>query len=102
MKTKLTFLLSLTFLFLFSGSAYGGVIDETFDGVFDRKDGVKGILCMEWNGYYLVNMKEKTIKTYKTKNAYDEKTRQLISTYKIIRETEIYIVSRQLNVYRLS
>ena len=39
MKTKqLTFLLSLTFLFLFSGSVYGGVIDETLDDVFDRKD----------------------------------------------------------------
>jgi hypothetical protein len=43
MKTKLTFLFSLTFLFLFSGSVYGGVIDETIDGVFDRNDGIKEI-----------------------------------------------------------
>ena len=38
MNKQLTFLLSLTFLFLFSGSVYGGVIDETLDDVFDRKD----------------------------------------------------------------
>ena len=43
MKTPLTFLLSLTFLFLFSGSIYGGVIDETIDGVFDRNDEKKQI-----------------------------------------------------------
>ena len=37
MKTKLTFLLSLTFLFLFSGSVYG---DDFLDGLdaFGRKD----------------------------------------------------------------
>ena len=37
MKTPLTFLLSLTFLFLFSGSVYG---DDLLDGVdaYDRKD----------------------------------------------------------------
>ena len=29
-KTKLTFLLSLTFLFLFSGSVYGGDYNEAF------------------------------------------------------------------------
>ena len=38
MNKTLTFLLALTFLFLFSGSVYGGVIDETLDDVFDRKD----------------------------------------------------------------
>ena len=43
MKTPLTFLLSLTFLFLCSGSVYGGVIDETIDDVFDRKNGIKEI-----------------------------------------------------------
>jgi hypothetical protein len=44
MKTKqLTFLLSLTFLFLFSGSVYGGVFDDTFEDVFDREDGIKEI-----------------------------------------------------------
>ena len=37
MKTKLTFLLSLTFLFLFSGSVYG---DDFTDGLdaYERKD----------------------------------------------------------------
>ena len=34
----LTFLLSLTFLFVFIGSVYDGVIDETLDDIFDRKD----------------------------------------------------------------
>jgi hypothetical protein len=38
MNKQLTLLLSLTFLFLFSGSVYGGVIDETLDDVFDRKN----------------------------------------------------------------
>jgi len=44
MKTKpLTFLLALTFLFLFSGSVYGGVFDETIEDVFGRKNGIKEI-----------------------------------------------------------
>jgi len=38
MNKSLTFLLSLTFLFLFSGSVDGGVFDETLDDVCDRKD----------------------------------------------------------------
>jgi uncharacterized protein len=40
MKTPLTFLLSLTFLFLFSGSVYGDVYSDFHDGLdaHDRKD----------------------------------------------------------------
>ena len=37
MKTKLTFLLSLTFLFLFSGSVYGGDFQDATDA-YERKD----------------------------------------------------------------
>ena len=37
MKTKLTFLLSLTFLFLFSGSVYGDDFQDGFDAK-ERKD----------------------------------------------------------------
>jgi len=37
MKTKLTFLLSLTFLFLFSGSVYGDELQDGLDA-YDRKD----------------------------------------------------------------
>jgi len=37
MKTKLTFLLSLTFLFLFSGSVYGDEIQDGFDA-YKKKD----------------------------------------------------------------
>ena len=85
-KTKLTFLLALTFLFLFSGSVYGGVIDETFDDVFDRKGEVVGIYCNNNKKYVSINMKEKTIKVYSREN------RLLQDTYKIIRETGIYIM----------
>jgi uncharacterized protein len=37
MKTPLTFLLSLTFLFLFSGSVYGGDLQDA-DDAYKRKD----------------------------------------------------------------
>ena len=86
MKTKLTFLLSLTFLFLFSGSVYGGVIDETIDGVFDRKGKGVGLYCRNWKNYILVNMKDKNIKLY---HAID---RELQNTYKITKETGVYIM----------
>jgi hypothetical protein len=58
MKTKLTFLPLLTFLFLFSGSVYGRVIDETIDGVFDRKEKGVGLYCPSWDYYLLVDMKK--------------------------------------------
>ena len=43
MKTKLTFLLSLTFLFLFSGSVYGGDYQNGLDAAKkgDYKEAVK-------------------------------------------------------------
>ena len=37
MKPKYTFLLSLTFLFLFSGSVYGGDFQDGLD-TYNRKD----------------------------------------------------------------
>ena len=56
MNKKLTFLLSLTFLFLFGGSVYGGVLDKKVEnGVFTCKAG---------NYLYAVNMNEKTITVY--------------------------------------
>ena len=87
MKTKpLTFLLALTFLFLFSGSVYGGVLDETLDGVFDRKDGVVVLLCVGRGPsvFFTVNMKEKVIKEYPGTDAY--------YTYKINKKNEVYIL----------
>ena len=98
MKTKLTFLLSLTFLFLFSGSVYGGVIDETIDDVFDRKDGVVVLSCL-WKSiwksdvgdgydnktryYFSINMKDKVIKEWERKG--------LSGTYKVDMENEFSI-----------
>jgi hypothetical protein len=69
MKTPLVFLLSLTFLFLLSGSVYVGVIDETMDDMFDKKGGVVSLGCTNTLGSlftgitsYIINMKDKTIK----------------------------------------
>ena len=57
MKTKpLTFLLALTFLFLFSGSVFGGV--------FDKKDENGVFTCKTEFYLYAVNMNEKTITVY--------------------------------------
>ena len=57
MKTKpLTFLLALTFLFLFSGSVYGGV--------FDKKDENVVFTCNTEDNLFLVDMNEKTITVY--------------------------------------
>ena len=85
MKTKLTFLLSLTFLFLFSGSVYGGVIDETFDDVFDRKDEVIGLYCPTRSSYFSINLKDKNIKLYK-------KPREFLGNLKIIETTGLHII----------
>jgi len=86
MKPKYTFLLSLTFLFLFSGSVYGGVIDDTFEYVFDRSE-VVVLRCSRLMGgkvdYYSVNMKDKVIK--------DRISLGVSSTYKITDEDEVYI-----------
>jgi hypothetical protein len=81
MKTKLlTFLLSLTFLFLFSGNSFGGI--------FDKKDENVVLRCLGGFGqsdvYYSVNIKDKTITEYM---GYQFKQ----STYKIERENEIFL-----------
>ena len=53
MKTKpLTFLLSFTFLFLFSGSSV------VFSGVFDKKDESVVMICKGNLGSFSINMKE--------------------------------------------
>ena len=92
MKTKkLTFLLALTFLFLFSGSVYGGVIDETIDDVFDRKGEVVGLYCPTRDLYFSINLKEKNIKLYKE---YKDDKRELLTNMKIIKETGIYIIGK--------
>ena len=57
MKTKkLTFLLALTFLFLFSGSVFGGVFDKKGESVV--------LYCQKMGGLFAINMKDKTIKNY--------------------------------------
>ena len=43
MKTKLTFLLTLTFLFLFSGSVYGDDFDDGMDE-FKRNEGSEQLI----------------------------------------------------------
>ena len=53
MKTSLTLLLSLTFLFLFSGSVYGGVIDDTFESfneIIDKLFSKKHQKKSGWDG----------------------------------------------------
>jgi len=86
MKTPLTFLLSLTFLFLFSGSVYGGVIDDTFEDVFDRKDGVVVLSCNMGNhfSYIVLNRKNKVIKFY-------ENNGEKYETFEIVKENEVFI-----------
>ena len=86
MKPKYTFLLSLTFLFLFSGSVYGGVIDDTFEDVFDRKDGVVVLSCNMGNhfSYIVLNRKNKVIKFY-------ENNGEKYETFEIVKENEVFI-----------
>ena len=83
MKTKsLTFLLSLTFLFLFSGNSFGGV--------FDKEDEIASLWCKPGRIYLVINMKEKTIKKYSS--PYDSDTsRKLIDTIQIKKVTDFYI-----------
>jgi hypothetical protein len=74
----LTSLLVISFLFLFSGSVYGGV--------FDKKNGVVVLRCLSSSGeidYYSVNIKDKVIKTH-TFGFVDSS-----HTYKITKEDEI-------------
>ena len=83
MKTKLTFLLSLTFLFLFSGSVYGGV--------FDKEDEITSLFCETRRIYLVINMKEKTIKKYSWSFSSKETSRKLIDTIQIKKVTDFYI-----------
>ena len=84
MKTKkLTFLLALTFLFLFSGSVYGGV--------FDKKDEITSLWCKPDSIYLVINMKEKTIKKYSWSFSSKETSRKLIDTIQIKKVTDFYI-----------
>ena len=99
MKTKpLTFLLSLTFLFLFSGFAFGGIVEkkdinlmidcaETF-----AKPGMRRIPPQMKSGYdgvypdstYLINLEKKTIKLFTSDLGIN-------ITYKITETSEMYI-----------
>ena len=84
MKTKpLTFLLALTFLFLFSGSVYGGV--------FDKKDEITSLWCQLENIYLVINIKEKTIKKYSFSFLTKNTSRKLIDTIQIKKVTDFYI-----------
>ena len=75
MKIKpFTFLLALTFLFLFSGNSFGGV--------FDKKDESVVIYCPRW-GHFVINMKDKTVKHYSEN--------ELKEIYTINKENEVLI-----------
>ena len=85
MKTKkLTFLLSLTFLFLFSGSVFGGVFDKKDESVVLRCDGTHSVRS---DVYYSVNIKDKTITEYKRISG--SITFRQSTSYKIKRENEM-------------
>jgi len=84
MKTKsLTLLLSLIFLFCFSGSVYGGV--------FDKKDEITSLWCKPDRIYLVINMKEKTIKKYSFSFKESKISRKLIDTIQIKKVTDFYI-----------
>jgi len=76
MNKPLTFILSLTFLFLFSGSVYGGV--------FDKKDENVVFTCNTRNYLYSVDMNEKTITKYSLRGS-------VVHIYKIIEENEVRV-----------
>jgi hypothetical protein len=80
MNKKLTFLLALTFMFLFGSFAKGGVFDKEDEGV--------GLYCPNWDEYFAINMKEKTVKIFSNK-----KDKELLENHKIIKETGVYIMS---------
>ena len=77
MKTKpLTYLLSLTFLVLFSGSVYGGV--------FDKKDESVVFTCKTQRDLFSVDMNEKTITRYSLRG-------HPLLIYKIVEENEVRV-----------
>jgi hypothetical protein len=71
---------------MFSGSVYGGVIDDTFEDVFDRKDGVVVLSCNMGNhfSYIVLNRKNKVIKFY-------ENNGEKYETFEIVKENEVFI-----------
>jgi hypothetical protein len=79
MKTKLTFLLALTFLFLFGGNSFGSVFDKTDESVV--------LLCVGLRShktvFFTVNMKDEVIKEYSGTNA--------LLSYKITKKNDVYI-----------
>jgi hypothetical protein len=83
MKTKLTFLLSLTILFLFSGNSFGGV--------FDKEDEIASLWCQKKQIYLVINIKEKTIKRFSFSFSYGKTSRNLIDTMQIKKVTDLYI-----------
>ena len=84
MKTKsLTFLLSLTFLFLFSGNSFGGV--------FDKEDEIASLWCESEKIYLVINIKEKTIKKFSFSYSPMSASRKLIDTIQIKKVTDLYI-----------
>ena len=103
MKPKLIFLLSLTFLFLFSGSVYGGVFDKT-DGVVvlscDNSENTSGTSddtsgTIVGRKYFVINLKDKVIKATSTITgltlplpfAVEENYRN----YEIVKDDEVFI-----------
>jgi len=74
MNKPLTFLLSLTFLFLFSGNSFGGVFDKKGESV---------VLYCPSLGHYVINMKDKTAKHY-----YENELKEI---YTINKENEVLI-----------
>ena len=83
MKPKLTFILSLTFLFLFSGNSFGGV--------FDKEDEIASLWCQKKQIYLVINIKEKTIKRFSFSLSYGKTSRNLIDTMQIKKVTDLYI-----------
>ena len=82
MKTKpLTFLLALTFLFLFSGSVYGEY-DPT--GMSYKMGGNGVFTCKTQNNLFLVDMNEKTITRYTLRG-------RVVIIYKIVEENEVRV-----------
>ena len=76
MNKQLTFILALTFLFLFSGSVFGGV--------FDKKDESVVFTCNTEDNLFLVDMNEKTITRYTLRG-------RVVIIYKIVEENEVRV-----------
>jgi hypothetical protein len=88
---------------LFSGSVYGGVIDETIDDVFDRKDGVVVLSCgaktvsLSVRYYFVVNVKDKVIKkTLSFIGAPFEMEMEMdYKSYEIVEDDEVFLEGKE-------